>query len=74
MFYFPKTLLQAIDILKREVLRQRAEKEALEANVREQVVSEMMEVINNMQEGFKYVFLNSHQNVLGGSDTFIHQK
>ncbi|KAF6728943.1 Kinesin-like protein KIF20A [Oryzias melastigma] len=48
-----ETLLQAIDILKREVLRQRAEKEALEANVREQVVSEMMEVINNMQEGFK---------------------
>ncbi|XP_024121813.1 kinesin-like protein KIF20A [Oryzias melastigma] len=48
-----ETLLQAINILKREVLRQRAEKEALEANVREQVVSEMMEVINNMQEGFK---------------------
>lgn len=56
MFYIFKTLLQAIDVLKREVRRQREEKVALEANVREQVVSEMMEVITNMQEGFKYVF------------------
>uniref|UniRef100_A0A3P9LVV5 Kinesin-like protein n=1 Tax=Oryzias latipes TaxID=8090 RepID=A0A3P9LVV5_ORYLA len=48
-----ETLLQAIDVLKREVRRQREEKVALEANVREQVVSEMMEVITNMQEGFK---------------------
>ncbi|XP_041808496.1 kinesin-like protein KIF20A [Chelmon rostratus] len=47
-----EALLQAIDILKREVLRQREEKEALEANVREQVVSEMMEVISEMQDGF----------------------
>ncbi|XP_076606951.1 kinesin-like protein KIF20A [Chaetodon auriga] len=47
-----ETLLQAIDILKKEVLRQREEKEALEANVREQVVSEMMEVISEMQDGF----------------------
>ncbi|KAL7390078.1 hypothetical protein ABVT39_014523 [Epinephelus coioides] len=47
-----EALLQAIDVLKREVQRQREEKEALEANVREQVVSEMMEIINGMQEGF----------------------
>lgn len=50
-----KALLQAIDVLKREVLRQREEKEVLEANVREEVVSEMMEVINQMQNGFRYV-------------------
>ncbi|XP_058482614.1 kinesin-like protein KIF20A isoform X2 [Solea solea] len=48
----PEALLQAIDVLKREVQRQRREKEELEANVREQVVSEMMEVINGMQDGF----------------------
>ncbi|XP_059208259.1 kinesin-like protein KIF20A isoform X2 [Centropristis striata] len=47
-----EALLQAIDVLKREVQRQREEKEALEGTVREQVVSEMMEVINGMQEGF----------------------
>ncbi|XP_047199553.1 kinesin-like protein KIF20A [Hippoglossus stenolepis] len=47
-----EALLQAIDVLKREVHRQREEKEALEANVREQVVSEMMEVITGMQDGF----------------------
>ncbi|KAM4545716.1 kinesin-like protein KIF20A isoform 1-T2 [Odontesthes bonariensis] len=47
-----EALLQAIDVLKREVRRQREEKEVLEANVREQVVSEMMEVISGMQEGF----------------------
>ncbi|CAB1421235.1 unnamed protein product [Pleuronectes platessa] len=47
-----EALLQAIDVLKREVQRQREEKEALEANVREQVVSEMMEVITGMQDGF----------------------
>ncbi|XP_043996758.1 kinesin-like protein KIF20A [Gambusia affinis] len=47
-----ESLLQAIDVLKREVRRQRAEKEVLEANVREQVVSEMMDVITGMQEGF----------------------
>ncbi|XP_074528864.1 kinesin-like protein KIF20A [Halichoeres trimaculatus] len=47
-----EALLQAIDVLKREVHRQREEKEVLEANVREQVVSEMMEVITGMQEGF----------------------
>ncbi|XP_045895747.1 kinesin-like protein KIF20A isoform X2 [Micropterus dolomieu] len=45
-------LLQAIDVLKRVVQRQREEKEVLEANVREQVVSEMMEVISRMQDGF----------------------
>lgn len=47
-----KALLQAIDVLKREVQRQREEKQLLEANVREQVVSEMMEVISGMQDGF----------------------
>ncbi|XP_078477969.1 LOW QUALITY PROTEIN: kinesin-like protein KIF20A, partial [Lampetra planeri] len=47
-----EALLRAIDVLKREVQRQREEKETLEANVREQVVSEMMEVISEMQDGF----------------------
>ncbi|KAM4620844.1 kinesin-like protein KIF20A [Polymixia lowei] len=47
-----EALLRAIDVLKREVQRQREEKEALEANVREQVVSEMMEVISGMQNDF----------------------
>ncbi|XP_065819175.1 kinesin-like protein KIF20A isoform X2 [Labrus bergylta] len=47
-----EALLQAIDVLKREVQRQREEKEALEANVREQVVSEMMEVITGMKNDF----------------------
>ncbi|KAG8008168.1 Kinesin-like protein KIF20A [Nibea albiflora] len=47
-----EALLQAIDVLKREVHRQREEKEVLEANVREDVVSEMMEVITRMQDGF----------------------
>ncbi|XP_070774201.1 kinesin-like protein KIF20A [Enoplosus armatus] len=47
-----EALLQAIDVLKTEVQRQREEKEVLEANVREQVVSEMMEVISGMQDGF----------------------
>lgn len=50
---FIKALLQAIDVLKREVQRQRVEKDALEANVREQVVSEMMEVISRMEDGFR---------------------
>ncbi|XP_051902655.1 kinesin-like protein KIF20A [Hippocampus zosterae] len=47
-----ESLLQAIDVLKREVQRQRQEKELLEANVREQVVAEMMEVISRMQDDF----------------------
>ncbi|XP_044077518.1 kinesin-like protein KIF20A [Siniperca chuatsi] len=47
-----EALLQAIDVLKKEVQRQREEREVLEANVREQVVSEMMEVISGMQDGF----------------------
>lgn len=42
-------------MLKRKVNRQREENEALEAKVREQVVSEVMEVINDMQNGFRYV-------------------
>ncbi len=37
--------------------RQREEKEVLEANVREQVVSEMMEVISGMQDGFRCVIV-----------------
>lgn len=47
-----EALLQAIDVLKKEVQRQWEEKAALEANVREEVVSEMMEVITGMQDGF----------------------
>uniref|UniRef100_A0A671KPL0 Kinesin-like protein n=1 Tax=Sinocyclocheilus anshuiensis TaxID=1608454 RepID=A0A671KPL0_9TELE len=48
----PEALLRAIDVLKREVLRQRQEKEELEAAVREQVCTEMMEVISRMQDDF----------------------
>ncbi|XP_076836361.1 kinesin-like protein KIF20A [Brachyhypopomus gauderio] len=48
----PEALLKAIDVLKREVLRQRQEKEDLEARVREEVCSEMMDVINSMQDNF----------------------
>ncbi|KAM8741139.1 kinesin-like protein KIF20A isoform 1-T2 [Acanthopagrus schlegelii] len=48
-----EALLQAIDVLKKEVQRQREEKEVLEANVREQVVSEMQEIISEMQNGFR---------------------
>ncbi|XP_043077329.1 kinesin-like protein KIF20A [Puntigrus tetrazona] len=48
----PEALLKAIDVLKREVLRQRQEKEELEAGVREQVCTEMMEVISRMQDDF----------------------
>ncbi|XP_037835144.1 kinesin-like protein KIF20A isoform X2 [Kryptolebias marmoratus] len=47
-----QTLLQTVDILKRVVRRQQNEKEVLEANVREEVVSEMMEVVSRMQEDF----------------------
>lgn len=46
-------MLQAIDVLKREVQRQREEREVIESNVREQVVTEMMEVISQMQNGFR---------------------
>ena len=63
LLYFIKALLQAIDVLKREVQRQREEKEALEANVREQVVSEMMEVISGMQDGFRYVLLTYNKSI-----------
>ncbi|XP_030294633.1 kinesin-like protein KIF20A isoform X2 [Sparus aurata] len=48
-----EALLQAVDVLKKEVQRQREEKEVLEANVREQVVSEMQEIISEMQNGFR---------------------
>ncbi|XP_035377300.1 kinesin-like protein KIF20A isoform X1 [Electrophorus electricus] len=47
-----EALLKAIDVLKREVLRQRQEKEDLEARVREEVCSEMMDIINSMQDNF----------------------
>nr|XP_061801831.1 kinesin-like protein KIF20A [Nerophis lumbriciformis] len=47
-----ESLLRAIEILEREVKRQREEKEVLEANVREQVISEMMAVITKMQDDF----------------------
>ncbi|XP_077596546.1 kinesin-like protein KIF20A isoform X2 [Stigmatopora nigra] len=47
-----ESLLQAIDILEQEVKRQKEEKEMLEANVREQVISEMMAVITKMQDDF----------------------
>ncbi|XP_056140989.1 kinesin-like protein KIF20A [Lampris incognitus] len=45
-------LLYAINVLKREVYRQRKEKMSLEASVREEVVSETMEVISSMQKNF----------------------
>uniref|UniRef100_W5KMB2 Kinesin-like protein n=1 Tax=Astyanax mexicanus TaxID=7994 RepID=W5KMB2_ASTMX len=48
----PEELLKAINILKREVLRQRQEKVNLEARVREEVCTEMMEIINRMQDDF----------------------
>ncbi|XP_051960808.1 kinesin-like protein KIF20A [Xyrauchen texanus] len=48
----PEALLKAIDVLKREVLRQRQEKDELEAKVREEVCTEMMEVINRMQADY----------------------
>lgn len=48
-----QALLKAIDVLKREVLRQRQEKEELEAKVREEVCAEMMEVISRMQDDFR---------------------
>ncbi|TRY59378.1 hypothetical protein DNTS_004288 [Danionella cerebrum] len=48
----PDALLRAIDVLKREVLRQRQEKEEMEAKIREEVCTEMMEVINRMQDDF----------------------
>ncbi|KAF3848955.1 hypothetical protein F7725_015452 [Dissostichus mawsoni] len=52
----PSIIEQAIDVLKREVQRQREEKEVLEADVREQVVSEVMVVISAMQDGFSRTF------------------
>ncbi len=48
-----QALLKAIDVLKREVLRQRQEKEELEAAVRDEVCTEMMEVISRMQDDFR---------------------
>ncbi len=47
-----EALLQPIEVLKREVQRQREKGEILEANETEQVVFEMMEVISGMQDGF----------------------
>lgn len=48
-----QALLKAINVLKREVLRQREEKDQLELKIREQVCTEMMEVINRMQLDFR---------------------
>ncbi|XP_060792012.1 kinesin-like protein KIF20A [Neoarius graeffei] len=48
----PEALLKAINVLKREVLRQRGEKDELEVKIREQVCTEMMEVMNRMQLDF----------------------
>ncbi|MCI4386644.1 hypothetical protein PGIGA_G00064800 [Pangasianodon gigas] len=48
----PEALLKAINVLKQEVLRQREEKDELELKIREQVCTEMMEVINRMQLDF----------------------
>uniref|UniRef100_A0A8C9T4U8 Kinesin family member 20A n=1 Tax=Scleropages formosus TaxID=113540 RepID=A0A8C9T4U8_SCLFO len=42
-----------VGVLKAEVHRQRKEKEELEGNVREQVCSEMMEVITRMENDFR---------------------
>ncbi|KAA0720397.1 Kinesin-like protein KIF20A [Triplophysa tibetana] len=54
----PEALLKAIDVLKREVLRQRQEKEELEVKVREEVCAEMMEVISRMQDDFSETLEN----------------
>ncbi|XP_064181619.1 kinesin-like protein KIF20A isoform X2 [Anguilla rostrata] len=48
----PEELICAIEVLKKEVQRQREEKEELEARVREQVCGEMMEVIARMEHDF----------------------
>ncbi|XP_061741656.1 kinesin-like protein KIF20A isoform X2 [Nerophis ophidion] len=58
-----ESLLQAIEVLKREVHRQREEKELLEANVRKEVVSEMMEVVSKMQDDFNE-YLDSERALL----------
>ncbi|XP_035290391.1 kinesin-like protein KIF20A isoform X1 [Anguilla anguilla] len=47
-----EALLRAIDVLKGEVQRQRQQQEELEASVREQVCSEMMEIITRMETDF----------------------
>ncbi|KAJ8405443.1 hypothetical protein AAFF_G00319160 [Aldrovandia affinis] len=47
-----EALLRAIEVLKGEVQRQRVEREVLEAGVRQQVCSEMMEVIARMENDF----------------------
>ncbi|KAJ8348315.1 hypothetical protein SKAU_G00269040 [Synaphobranchus kaupii] len=47
-----EALLRAIDVLKGEVQRQRQQQEELEARVREQVCSEMMEIITRMEMDF----------------------
>lgn len=47
-----EALLQAIEVLKKGLQRQLEQREVLEANVREQVVSEMMEVVSRMQDEF----------------------
>ncbi|XP_073727245.1 kinesin-like protein KIF20A [Misgurnus anguillicaudatus] len=57
----PEALLKAIDVLKREVLRQRQEKEELEAKVRDEVCTEMMEVISRMQDDFSETLENERE-------------
>ncbi|XP_061105163.1 kinesin-like protein KIF20A isoform X1 [Conger conger] len=47
-----EALLRAIDVLKGEVQRQRQQQEEVEARVREQVCSEMMEIITRMETDF----------------------
>ncbi|KAJ8281862.1 hypothetical protein COCON_G00043810 [Conger conger] len=49
----PEELVRAIEVLKKEVQRQREEREVLEGRVREQVCGEMMEVIARMEDDFR---------------------
>nr|XP_006631809.2 PREDICTED: kinesin-like protein KIF20A [Lepisosteus oculatus] len=49
-----KALLRAVEVLKQTLLGERRERAALEANIREQVVSEMMELLNRREEDFRY--------------------
>nr|XP_057912919.1 kinesin-like protein KIF20A [Doryrhamphus excisus] len=47
-----ESLLHAIDLLKRQLQRQQEEQELIEAKVREEAVSEMMEHVLRMEEDF----------------------
>ncbi|XP_062867128.1 kinesin-like protein KIF20A [Trichomycterus rosablanca] len=57
----PEALVKAINILKKEILRQRQEKEELELKIREQVCAEMMDVINRMQQDFSETLENERE-------------